>query len=106
MTSLEQKVMANVSVIYAGRKLTSRVAIECYALAVSAFTMTLFVSVSHVFSNFLVASQNINSLGLYVLSAVTQTTHVVQLVLIVATAALLALCIDLVRSTQTPQHSF
>lgn len=90
--------MASVGVIYIARKLASRTALECYVLAVAAFALTVMVSVSHVTRNFLGAAHNINSLAVYLTVAVAQTTHVVQIVLLIAAAATVALGVDIVRS--------
>ena len=91
--------MASVAVIYAVRKLTSRTALEFYALAVSFVGIFMFVSVPHVAQNFsLIASHGLSGISTFVLSAVTHTSIMVQLTLLLGIGAVGLLLVDLVRS--------
>lgn len=105
-SKIEQQVMASVATIYVARKLFSRTALECYALALCAFSLTILVSVSHVVQNFFGVARNPQGIPFYLSSAVAHTTTLVQLVLLIAVAALLALVIDLVRSVGAPRRNF
>lgn len=105
-TKIEQQVMAGVGTVYVARKLVSRTALECYALFLCAFSITLFVSLPHVFLNF----ESITASGLpgivgFILSAVLGTKLVVQLTLVVGTVALLALARDVTRATPLPKFA-
>jgi len=99
MTKIEQKVMASVLVVYAGRKLRSVRALEIYTLVLSAAGIVSLVSVSHVAANFAaIAHGGLGGISVFVLSAVLQTKLMVQLALLVGAAALIALLVDATRS--------
>lgn len=99
MSKIEQQVMAGVAVAYALRKLTSRTALECYALFVCAFIVTFFVSLPHVFQNLLsVAEGGIPTIMLFLFSAVVGTKLLVQVALGVGAVALMTLARDLARA--------
>ena len=92
MNKLERNIMAGVAVIYVVRKLTSRRAVECYALFLSAFGITLFVSLPHVAANFVhVESVGLPATGLYILSAVEKTNLIVQAALMLGVVAAFSL---------------
>ncbi|HVY73168.1 MAG TPA: hypothetical protein VG984_03960 [Candidatus Paceibacterota bacterium] len=101
MTSkIEQQVMASVGVIYIARKLTSRIALECYALLLSFAGAAYFVSLPNVIANFAhVAQGGLVSIGAFLVAAVLGTKLVVQIAVIVGAGALLAMVADIVRST-------
>ncbi len=95
--------MAGVAVIYAVRRLTSRTALECYALFVSAFSVTMLVSLSHVTANLiLVSHRGLISLVLYFFSAVLGTTLVVQIALVIGTLATLSILKNTLGRTIAP----
>ena len=102
-TKIEQQVMAGVASIYAWRVLSGRTALECYALFLSAFGVTLFVSLPHVFANFSsVAAGGLPNITTFILTAVLGTKLVVQLALVVGAFALLLLARDVVRPSLQP----
>jgi hypothetical protein len=105
-SKIERQVMASVGVIYTARKLTSRLALECYALALSFAGAAFFVSLPHVLQNLTqVAHGGIASIGVYFVSAVLGTKLVVQLALLVGACALIALGVDVARSSP-PARTF
>jgi hypothetical protein len=98
MTNIEQQVMAGVMVVYAARRLTSAFALKMYALALSAFGIVLFVSLSNVAENFTtVAEGGAASVAVFLFSAIVGTTAVVQLALAVGAFAAASLAVDAVR---------
>lgn len=100
--STEERVMANVAVIYTARKLTSKRALAFYALAVSALGIISTVSLTNVFQNFaLVAQAGIPSVVGFILAALFTTKIAVQASLLVASCALVALMVDTVRPLTT-----
>ena len=99
MTKIEQQVMASVAVIYTARILLSFQAVVCYALILSLFGISQLVSVSHVLENFSsVARSGLPSTLMFLQSAVTGTTLLVQLGLLVAIFAVGSLFSSLIRS--------
>lgn len=99
MSTIEQKVMASVGVIYTARRLASMTALKVYALALSCVGLVAFVSVSNVLHNFVDAmSGGVGKVFSYSFVAVTSTTLPVQAVLMVGVLALLSLAADMARS--------
>ena len=99
--------MASVAVIYTARKLLSRTALELYVLAVSAIALWQLVWVHKVFANFFAVEKNgLGSVATYLVYAVEHTHLAVQLTILVAALAFVALLVDFVRSvsTQNPLH--
>ena len=91
--------MASVAVIYTARKLLSFKAIVCYTLLLSVFGISLLVSVPHVLENFSsVARGGVPSIVTFLRAAVTGTTLMVQLGLLVAIFALGSLVASFIRS--------
>lgn len=104
-SKIEQQVMASVGVIYVARKATSRFAVECYALLLSIAGAAYFVSIPHVFANFAhVTSGGLMSIGTFIVGAVLGTQLVVQIAVAVATVALFAMIVDLLRSVTAPTN--
>jgi len=108
MTSkIERQVMAGVAVVYAVRKLTSRLALECYALALSFAGAAFFVSLPNVFQNLThVAQGGVVSIGVFFVSAILQTKLVVQVAVLIATASLVLIGVDIARSAAAPARRF
>ena len=100
MTTIEQKVMASVAVIYAVRKLTSRTALKCYVLLVSIMGIMFFVSLPHIAQNFEYVSRGgVGSIVAFLISAILGTTIVVQLTLLLGAAAFVSLIAEILYST-------
>lgn len=98
ISNIEQRVMANVSLIYAGRILLSNTALKLYALVLSVIGIATFVSVSNVISNFVNSSQaGAGGMFFFTVSAVLGTTLVVQVALAVAAASALSLVVPVLR---------
>ena len=99
MTKIEQRVMAGVAAIHVARKALSRTALECYALFVSAFGLTMLVSLSSVEQNLLsVAQGGVTNIFNFSLVAFTNTSHVVQGIVLLASVALVFMLADLARA--------
>ncbi|MBY0472827.1 hypothetical protein K2Q00_00895 [Patescibacteria group bacterium] len=106
-SNIEKQVMAGVAVVYTVRKLTSRFAIECYALALSFAGAAYFVSLPNVFQNLTHVTQGgVVSVGVFFLTAVLQTKLAVQVALFVAAASLVLMGVDVARSAATPTRRF
>jgi hypothetical protein len=105
MTSnIEKKVLASVAAIYVGRALVSKTALECYALFLSSFCLTLLVSLPNVGRNvLLVGHHGLPAVGAYLLSALLNTSHVVQVLAAVGGLALLLVMVDALRALASPQ---
>lgn len=104
-SKIEQQVMAGVGVVYAARKLTSRFALECYALALSFAGAAYFVSLPHVAQNlFNVTSGGFPSVETFVLAAVLHTKLVVQIAMAVGLASVLLIGADMVRSSSAERR--
>jgi hypothetical protein len=102
MTNIENKVMAGVAGIYFARKILSRTALQCYALFMSAFGLTMLVSVSSVERNFVsVAEGGVTNTLNFFLVAFANTSHVVQGIVMLATVALLFMLADLTRALRS-----
>lgn len=103
MSKIEERVMAGVAMVYVARRLMSRTALECYALFLSAFCLTLFVSLPHVEHNFLVVERGgLPSTATYLVSAVLNTRVAVQAVLLLGVVAVALLVWDAARSFIAP----
>ncbi len=97
--------MASVAVVYAVRRLTSRVALECYAIGLSLIGITTLVSMGNVYGNFRdAAARGFDQLGVFVLSAVTATDVWVQAMLLLGACAFLLLLADLFRSASASRN--
>jgi hypothetical protein len=106
MSKIEQQVMAGVAVVYTARKLTSRFALECYALALSFAGAAFFVSLPNVFQNLThVAQGGVVSIGVFFLTAILQTKLVVQVATLIGIASLILIGVDMARSA-TPSRRF
>lgn len=91
--------MASVAVIHTGRLVASRLALECYALALSAFALWQLTWVHKVAVNFLAVERGgLGSIAQYLGYAFLHTHLATQLALIVAVAAGIAFIIDAVRT--------
>jgi hypothetical protein len=105
-TNIEQRVMANVGVIYGTRKAFGATALKAYVLVLSALALWKLVWVTKVMQNFATVEKNgIAALGNYALYAVVHTHPVVQLTLAVAAVAFVMLFADLFRATATPRQN-
>ncbi len=105
-TKIEQQVMASVAVIYTARQLVSFQAVVFYALLLSVFGISLLVSVPHVLENFSsVARGGVPSIIVFLESAFTGTTVVVQLGLLVAIFALGTLCAEFIKSFSSSRNT-
>jgi hypothetical protein len=103
-TSIEQRVMANVGVIYTARQLFSATAIKLYVLVAAMLAVWRLVWVTRVLQNFAVVEKGgFVSMGNYAMYAVVHTHPAVQLTLLVGTAAFVLLAVDLMRSIATPR---
>src|SRR5579872_3369540 len=101
-TKIEQQVMASVAAVYVGRRLLSRTALECYALFVCGFSVTLLVSLPHVVQNFfMIEKSGLPGVGAFFLSAMLNTSHMVQLIVVVGTGALLLMLADATRGLRS-----
>lgn len=101
MSKMEQKVMANVALIYTMRKMVGRTALKLYVMMFSLLGITFFVSVPHVVQNFsLIAQGGLGNILTFMLAAVVGTTLVVQLALILGTVALASLALDYLRPSR------
>ncbi len=97
-SKIEQQVMASVAVVYAVRKLTSRFALECYALALSFAGAAFFVSLPHVAANLInVASGGAPRIGTFLISAILGTKLIVQLAVLIGICAIVAIGVDMAR---------
>lgn len=102
MNKIEQQVMAGVAAVYVARKLVSRTALECYALFVSSFCLTLFVSLSSVEHNFFAVERGgLPSVYTYIIDALIHTSLLVQGVLTVGAVALFLVLVDLARALRS-----
>jgi hypothetical protein len=99
MSNLEQKVMANVAMIYTARKLVGKTALKFYVLVLSLVGILFLVSLPHVADNFAhVASGGVGSISAFILTAVLSTTLVVQLTLLLSAAAFVSIVADYLRA--------
>ncbi len=104
-SKIESQVMASVGVIHTARRMVSLTALKVYTLVASIYTLGVLVWVSEIQANLLnVMNGGVLAVGNFVLTAVTHTSVVVQAVLLVATAALISLALDLVRTLTTQRQ--
>jgi hypothetical protein len=103
-SNIEQRVMANVATVYSVRKVFSATALKLYVLVAALLSIWKLVWVTRIMQNFTAVEKNgLVSVGNYFVYAVVHTHPVVQLTLVVAAVAFVALVIDLIRSTSTPR---
>lgn len=96
--------MASVAVIYTARKLLSHTALEMYILAASAIALWRLVWVHKVFDNFFAVEKNgLGAISNYLLYAIQHTNVAVQLTLLVAAVAFIALLVDFIKSASAPR---
>ncbi len=101
MSNLEQKVMANVAMIYTARKMVSRTALKFYVLVLSLAGMVFLVSLPHVADNFAhIANGGVGSIAIFLTTAVLSTTLVVQAILLVMALAFVSLATDFLRGSR------
>lgn len=105
-TSIEQRVMANVGVIYTARKIFGPTMLKLYVLALAALAMWRLVWVTRIEQNFLHAvNGGAVSVWNYFVSAVMHTHPSVLITLAIAAAAFAGLMSDLFRSAFTPRQT-
>ena len=105
-TNIEQHVMANVGVIYTGRKVFSATMLKLYVLVLAMLAIWRLVWVTRVLQNFTVVEKNgLASMANYALYAVLHTHPLVQVTLAIAAVALVLLMVDLLRPAATPRQS-
>lgn len=106
-SNIERQVMGRVAVIYTARTLLSRTALSLYVLAGSAWAFGTLVWVARVQENFLTALQGgfSNTLN-FLLVAISNTTLLVQLVLVVATVALVLFAKEVLKTATTRHPAF
>ncbi len=101
MSNLEQKIMANVAMVYTARKMVGRTALKFYTLVLSFVGIAFFVSVPHVAQNFGgVAQGGVGSVMFFVLTAVLSTTILVQIALLLGVVAFASLVGDYLRRSR------
>ncbi len=92
--------MASVRMIYAARKLITVTALKAYVLVAAILSIWKLVWVTRVEENFLhIANGGILAMGNFVLSAITHTSLVVQLVLFIAAFSFFLFVKDLFQQT-------
>lgn len=89
--------MASVGAIYLWRQLTSRAAIELYALGISLIAIASVVSVPHILANLLAVG--LPHIPEFLFTAVVKTGMVVQITLIVCAVAAAAFGAEMARGT-------
>lgn len=103
MSSIENNVMATVRTVYGARKLITVTAIKAYVLVAATLSVWKLVWVTRVEENFLqVASGGLPAMGSFVLSAIMNTSLLVQLVLFIGAFAFFLFIRDITRSPSTP----
>jgi hypothetical protein len=96
-SNIEKNVMAGVAAVYVARKLSSRRALKAYLLLACVLGLAVFTSLPHVFINFEhMLGSGLPAVSTYVVTAVTKTSVLVQLILVVAALAGLSLAKDTV----------
>jgi hypothetical protein len=104
---IEQQVMASVGVVYTARKLTSRIALEFYALAAAGVALWQVTWVHKVIANFAnVERGGLGSMEQYISYAFLHTHLVTQAALVVAAVAAVLLIADALRALSRPAHRF
>lgn len=104
-TNIEQRVMANVGVIYTARKVFSPAMLKLYVLAAATVAIWRLVWVTRVEQNLLqVMNGGAVAVWNYFVYAVVHTNPSVQITLAIATLAFVGLVVDAVRSASTPRQ--
>lgn len=99
--TIEERVMANVALVYATRLMLSRTALKLYALLGSAAGIVALVSISNVATNFVnVAQGGVGSVAVFTVSAVLGTTLIVQVALAVAAFSAVSLVTPFFRHSR------
>jgi len=98
MSKIEERVMGNVAVIYAARRLAGATALKLYALVLSFVGIVAFVSIPNVAANFVnVAQGGVEGALVFIISAVVGTALLVQVSLVVAAVAAVSLVVPVFR---------
>ncbi|HEV8666420.1 MAG TPA: hypothetical protein VN665_01050 [Candidatus Paceibacterota bacterium] len=104
-TNIEQRVMANVGVIYTTRRVFSATMLELYVLVLAILAIWRLVWVTRVLQNFSIVEKNgLISIGNYAVYAVLHTHPLVQVTLAIAAIAFVMLVADIFRSATTPRR--
>ncbi len=99
--------MASVAVVHTARRLVSATALKVYALVISVYALGVLVWVSKIAENLAhVMNGGVLAVGNFVLYAVTHTSGVVQLVLLVVIVALLSLAADALRTIMPRSRAY
>lgn len=102
MSTIENNVMATVHTIYAARKLITVTAFKAYVLVAAIVTLWKLVWVTRVEENFLqVANGGVLAMGNFILSAITHTSLLVQLILFIGAFAFFLFVRDITHSRST-----
>jgi hypothetical protein len=105
-TTIEQRVMANVGVIYTTRKVFSPTMLKLYVLVLAMLAIWRLVWVTRIEQNFLhIMNGGVVAVGNYVVYALLHTHPAVQVTLAIAAVAFVMLVADFVRSAATPRQS-
>ena len=107
MTSnIEQRVMANVGVIYTTRKVFGPTMLKAYVLVLSALALWRLVWVTRIEQNFAnVMHGGAVAVSKYAVYAFLHTHLAVQITVAVAAVAFVMLLADLLRSIVTPRQT-
>ena len=104
-STVEERVMANVGVIYTSRRAVCATALKSYVLVLAALALWKLVWVTRVEQNFLhMLNGGVLSAGNYVLYALVHTHPAVQLTLGIGVVAFVLLASDLYRATSPKQQ--
>jgi len=99
--------MGNVGAVYIGRALTGTRALAVYALILSVWAIGRFAWVAKVFDNFaMVERAGMGASTKFVVYALEHAHLGVQIALLVAAVAFVALIADAVRSLAAPQQHY
>ncbi len=102
--NIEERVMANVGVVYSVRQAFSATALKAYVLVAALLAIWKLVWVTRIESNFLhVMNGGVAAVGNYIAYAFIHTHPQVQITLAIAAVAFVALAVDLFRSASTPR---
>lgn len=104
MSTIEQKVMANVGVIYTARQFVSAAAIKLYMLIATAIVLVQLTWVHKVFANW--ANVGLGRTFQFFSYAILHTHLSVQLTLVVLAVVGVSLARDLLRPVRLPRHAF
>jgi hypothetical protein len=105
-TNIEQRVMANVGIIYTARKVFSPTALKLYVFALSALALWKLVWVTRIEQNLLqVMNGGAVAVWNYGIYALLHTNLVVQITLAIAAVAFVGLMVDVLRSASTPRQT-